>query len=355
MVVVEVVIGADDVDVAEVLDVEVGCCVVGVVPVAEVVGGVGFDGVDVMVVVRGGNVARVKPDVVVVAKGPPNVVVVTSPPTVSGTVVPKKPGNAAPSSSPPSPPEGAIAPISPVDADDLPWNQLMPMVTAKARPPARATMTRPEMSRPTMTLLRSEKERPCFSGPTVARCSAICLARSSGLNLSRPFGPRPLGGGNRVSLLSLSPALRSQDDENPHVNVMEEARRGSCTTPGLLPPCDPGRPVGKRPGRVPTDPSASPTRAHPNSVADRRTDLPAKRRTALGRAALLEPERIRTGSGSCYPGFGLLLFVFVADVDGAAQRGQPLGRVLGQSVVLTRTGATFAQEAEAGNCGGARK
>ncbi|HEY6635229.1 MAG TPA: hypothetical protein VI141_06415, partial [Acidimicrobiia bacterium] len=173
----------------------VGRCVVGVVPGPEVVGVVGFDGVDVVVVVGGGSVARVKPEVVVVAKGPPNVVVVASPPADPGTVVPKKPGNAAPPSSPPSPPVGAIAPTSPEDAEDLPWNQLMPMVTANARPPARARSTRPDMSRPTMTLLRSEKERPCFSGPTVARCSAICLARSSGLNLSRPFGPRPLGGG----------------------------------------------------------------------------------------------------------------------------------------------------------------
>lgn len=194
VVVVVDVVGADDVDVADVLDVVVGC-VVGAVPGADVVGAVGFEGVDVVVVVGWGKVGRVKPEVVVVAKGPPKVVVVTSPPADPGTVVPKKPGKTAPSSSPPSPPDGAIAPTSPEDAEDLPWNQLMPMVTEKARPPARARMTRPDMSRPTMTLLRSEKERPCFSGPTVARCSAICLARSSGLNLSRPFGPRPLGGG----------------------------------------------------------------------------------------------------------------------------------------------------------------
>ena len=196
--VVVVVVGGNVVDGRGDDVVVVSCCVVGVVPGAEVVGVVGFDGVDVEVVVRGGNVARVKPEVVVVAKGPPSVVVVTSPPAGSGTVVPKKPCKTCTSSSPPSPPDGAIAPTSPEDAGALPWNQLMPIVTEKTRPPASATMTRPEMSRPTMTLLRSENERPCFAGPTVARCSAICLARSSGLNLSRPFGPRPLGGGTGV-------------------------------------------------------------------------------------------------------------------------------------------------------------
>lgn len=145
---------------------------------------------DVVVVVDGGNVALVEEATVVgVANGPARVVVVvdgetTRPATSTGSDVSTETA-ASPSSPPPS---GYMASICWVDASERPMNQLTPMVTAKAKPPANATMMRPEMRRPTKTLLRSESVGPGLASSEADRRSAICLARSSGLSRSRRFG-----------------------------------------------------------------------------------------------------------------------------------------------------------------------
>lgn len=193
--VVEVVVGAvvevdEEVVAPEELDVVVGRVVVG--EVGDVPGEVGLVEatvvvVVVVVVVGGGARARVQANVVVVASGTPMVVVVKSL-AASGVVGPgRTPSPDPPPPSPPLPPEGAIG-LTPVDAEDKPVNQSTPMDTAKTRPPARAMMTIPDMRRPTRTLLRSEKVTPFLPGPLEASCSAIRLARSSGLSLSLPLG-----------------------------------------------------------------------------------------------------------------------------------------------------------------------
>lgn len=171
-----------------VVELDVVGAVVGVVEVTLelVVGAV------VVVVVGGGRVTRgvLATVVVVTAKGPPMVVVVS--PAARVVVVPST--NTERTSVCPSPELGGIAPTFEESAEDMPVNQFTPIMTAKARPPARATRIRPEIMRPTRTLSRRENED--LAGPDSARRSAICLARSSGVSRSLPLGPE-VGGGNR--------------------------------------------------------------------------------------------------------------------------------------------------------------
>lgn len=119
-----------------------------------------------------------------------------------------KSGKIAPASS------GSDGGLASAVASDLPVHQLKPIVTAKARPPANATMTSAEMSRPTKTLLRQEK--PESVGVERDRCSATRLARSSGLR--RPF---PYGSGN-----SAGPSSPSQPQKKSYADVGRESTTG---------------------------------------------------------------------------------------------------------------------------------
>lgn len=143
----------------------------------------------VVVVVVGGNVTRGEnAGVVVGANGPASVVVVDGarpkPAKSSRGVV----STGATGASPPSSPSGYIGAASTLAAEERPMNQLTPIVTANANPPARATMISPDINRPTKTLLRNEKPTPVCASPDSASRSAICLAKSSELRRSRRFG-----------------------------------------------------------------------------------------------------------------------------------------------------------------------
>ena len=174
----------------------------GFVVVGEVGGGlVGLGAGVVVVVVGAGNtgVTENPGAEVVVANGAPRVVVVLASGPAFGTVVAVRSGTIALA-------PGAGGGLGSAAAADLPVHQSTPIVTAKASPPANATMTSPEMRRPTKTLLRHEK--PACSGVDCERCSATLLARSSG---SR----RPLlyGSGN------------SADPSSPNRGPVEKLRR----------------------------------------------------------------------------------------------------------------------------------
>lgn len=143
---------------------------------------VGVGPVVVVVVGDGNTGVNESPGAVVVgAKGPPTVVVVLATGPSAGRVLAV--GSGKTGATPPVSGGGSAGAV----ASDRPVHQLTPIVTANARPPAKATMTRPEMSRPTRTLLRQEKP-PDSVGVERERCSATRLARSSGLRRSRPYG-----------------------------------------------------------------------------------------------------------------------------------------------------------------------
>lgn len=195
--------GEDVVGVGGRVVVGLGRVVVGVVGAGWVGPGAGRFAV-VVVVVGGGSSGRTENDgaEVVGANGAPRVVVVASP-IAPGTVVPVGGGRTGVR---PPPSSGGGAASDDV-AVDLPVHQLTPTVTANRRPPARATMTSPEMKRPTSTLLRHEN--PACSGVDCERCSATRLARSSGLRR-----PLPCGSGNSADpsfSLALSPGKSYAD------------------------------------------------------------------------------------------------------------------------------------------------
>lgn len=82
-------------------------------------------------------------------------------------------------------------------------SQLTPATTANTTVPAASSTIVADMSRPMKTLLRTEN-RVVDGASLAARRCAICLASSSRLT-----GRRPLGWGNRYSLLPAAPARAS--------------------------------------------------------------------------------------------------------------------------------------------------